>query len=195
MRLLKLEANGEFSLTNDITYPTTPYAILSHTWGEDDEEVTFEDLKDGSGKTKNGYKKLQFCGEQAARDGLQYLWVDTCCINKSNSTELSEAINSKLCQAVRHAAADAQGAQRHGLLSSLLARLEAAGVGVGGQDGAALGRGHWRAAADAQGAQRLGLLSSLLARLEAAGVGVGVGGQDGAALGRGHWRTAIEHRS
>jgi hypothetical protein len=66
MRRLKLEANGEFSLTNDITYPTTPYAILSHTWGEGDEEVTFENLKDGSGKTKNGYKKLQFCGEQAA---------------------------------------------------------------------------------------------------------------------------------
>ena len=94
MRLLKLEATGEFSLTNDITYPTTPYAILSHTWGEDDEEVTFEDLKDGSGKTKNGYKKLRFCGQQASRDGLQYVWVDTCCINKSNSTELSEAINS-----------------------------------------------------------------------------------------------------
>ncbi|KAF8866786.1 WD40 repeat-like protein [Acephala macrosclerotiorum] len=106
MRLLKLEENGEISLTKDITYPTTPYAILSHTWGEDDEEVNFEDLEDGSGyymtffrrkkkgKTKIGYKKLQFCGEQAARDGLQYFWVDTCCINKSNSTELSEAINS-----------------------------------------------------------------------------------------------------
>ena len=94
MRLLKLEANGEFSLTNDITYPTTPYAILSHTWGEDDEEVTFEDLKDGSEKTKNGYKKLRFCGEQTARDGLQYFWVDTCCINKSSNMELSEAINS-----------------------------------------------------------------------------------------------------
>jgi hypothetical protein len=64
-----------------------------NTWG-DDAEVTFEDLKDGSGKTKNGYKKLRFCGQQAARDGLQYFWVDTCCINKSNSTELSEAINS-----------------------------------------------------------------------------------------------------
>jgi len=58
MRLLKLEANGEFSLTNDITHPITPYARFSHTWGEDGEEVTFEDLKDGSGKTKNGYRKL-----------------------------------------------------------------------------------------------------------------------------------------
>jgi hypothetical protein len=94
MRLLKLEENGEFSLTKDITYPTMPYAILSHTWGEDDEEVNFGDLKDGSRKTKDGYRKLHFCGEQAARDGLQYFWVDTCCIDKSNSTELSEAINS-----------------------------------------------------------------------------------------------------
>jgi hypothetical protein len=94
MRLLKLKDNGEISLTKDITHPTTSYAILSHTWGNDDEEVNFEDLKDGSGKTKDGYKKLRFCGQQAARDGLQYFWVDTCCIDKSNSTELSEAINS-----------------------------------------------------------------------------------------------------
>ena len=94
MRLLKLEENSEISLTKDITYPTTPYAILSHTWGEDDEEVTFEDLNNGSGKMKNGYQKLKFCGQQAARDGLQYFWVDTCCINKSRDSELSEAINS-----------------------------------------------------------------------------------------------------
>jgi hypothetical protein len=94
MRLLKLEETGEIGLTKDITYPTTPYAILSHTWGEDGEEVEFGDLMDGSGKTKDGYKKLYFCGEQAARDGLQYFWVDTCCIDKTNSTELSEAINS-----------------------------------------------------------------------------------------------------
>jgi hypothetical protein len=58
MRLLKLEANSEFSLTNNITYLITPYAILLHTWGEDDEEVTFKDLKNSFGKTKNGYKKL-----------------------------------------------------------------------------------------------------------------------------------------
>jgi hypothetical protein len=62
MRLLKVEANGEFSLTNDITNPITPYAILSHTWGEDNKEVNFRDLKDGSEKTKDGYRKLYFCG-------------------------------------------------------------------------------------------------------------------------------------
>ncbi|KAG0645684.1 HET-domain containing [Hyphodiscus hymeniophilus] len=82
------------SLMNDITYPTEPYAILSHTWGEDDKEVSFDDLNNRSEKTKDGYEKLRFCGEQAARDGIQYFWVDTCCINKSSDRELSEAINS-----------------------------------------------------------------------------------------------------
>lgn len=43
---------------------------------------------------KSGYMKIRFCGEQAARDGLQYFWIGTCCIDRSNSIELSEAINS-----------------------------------------------------------------------------------------------------
>lgn len=71
-----------------------PHAILSHTWGADNEEVTYKDMAESTGKKKIGYRKIQFCGEQAARDGLQYVWVDTCCIDKTNSTELSEAINS-----------------------------------------------------------------------------------------------------
>jgi hypothetical protein len=45
-------------------------------------------------KSKAGYGKIQFFGEQARRDGLQYFWVDTCCIDKSSSAELTEAINS-----------------------------------------------------------------------------------------------------
>ncbi|PVH70491.1 hypothetical protein DL98DRAFT_564159 [Cadophora sp. DSE1049] len=45
-------------------------------------------------KGKAGYGKIQFCGEQARRDGLQYFWVDTCCIDKSNAVEFQEAINS-----------------------------------------------------------------------------------------------------
>ena len=49
---------------------------------------------DGTSKSKAGYGKIQFCGEQARRDGLQYFWVDTCCIDKSNAVELQEAINS-----------------------------------------------------------------------------------------------------
>jgi hypothetical protein len=93
MRLLHLES-GNLSLTEDYTEHVPPYAILSHTWGKDTEEVTFDDFKAGNYIDKTGYTKIRFCGEQAARDGLQYFWVDTCCINKSNLTELSEAINS-----------------------------------------------------------------------------------------------------
>jgi Heterokaryon incompatibility protein (HET) len=94
MRLLEFKDTGELSLTKDITNNVQPYAILSHTWGDDDDEVSFNDVTEGSGKAKAGYRKLRFCAEQAARDGLQYFWVDTCCIDKSNNTELSEAINS-----------------------------------------------------------------------------------------------------
>ena len=95
MRLLERNNADEFSLTEDFVGDDIPrYAILSHRWGADTEEVAFEDLMDGTGAGKLGYDKIRFCGEQARRDGLQYFWVDTCCINKSNSTELSEAINS-----------------------------------------------------------------------------------------------------
>ncbi|KAL5312995.1 hypothetical protein ACEPPN_019421 [Leptodophora sp. 'Broadleaf-Isolate-01'] len=94
MRLLHLESSGDFSLTEDYTENVPPYAILSHTWGKDTEEVNFDDFKAGTYTDKIGYRKIHFCGEQAARDKLQHFWVDTCCINKSNLAELSEAINS-----------------------------------------------------------------------------------------------------
>jgi len=95
MRLLERNSAGELSLTKDFVGDNIPeYAILSHTWGADTEEVTFKDLMDGTGKDKSGYKKICFCGEQARRDGLQYFWVDTCCIDKSSSAVLSEAIIS-----------------------------------------------------------------------------------------------------
>jgi hypothetical protein len=68
------------------------YAILSHTWGE--EEVSFDEMQDGKGKDKAGYKKIADCCALAASDGWDYVWIDTCCINKSSSAELSEAINS-----------------------------------------------------------------------------------------------------
>ncbi|KIM94424.1 hypothetical protein OIDMADRAFT_60751 [Oidiodendron maius Zn] len=97
MRLLELKDNGKFSLTSNIVIDIPPYAILSHTWGCDNDEVSFKNLIEGSGNTKAGYKKLQFCGEQAARDGLQHFWIDTCCVDKSDNTELSEAINSMFC--------------------------------------------------------------------------------------------------
>jgi hypothetical protein len=91
MRLLQYNDDGEFSLTqffDDIPQ----YALLSHTWGL--EEVTFKDMMEGNGTSKAGFGKIRFCGEQARRDGWQYFWVDTCCIDKSSSAELQEAINS-----------------------------------------------------------------------------------------------------
>jgi hypothetical protein len=62
--------------------------------------VTFADLVQGDGKDKPGYKeklgykKIRFCGEQTQQDGLQYFWVDTCCIDKTDKAELSLAIQS-----------------------------------------------------------------------------------------------------
>jgi hypothetical protein len=94
MRLLEYKSNGELTLTKDLINRVPPYAILSHTWGADIDEVTFQDLIDGTGQSKPGYDKIRFCGRQARSDGLQYFWVDTCFIDKSNNTELSEAINS-----------------------------------------------------------------------------------------------------
>jgi len=92
MRLLESNNDGGFILTKEFGDDVPQYAILSHTWGA--EEVTFRDMMDNTIKSKAGYDKIRFCGEQARSDGLKYFWVDTCCIDKSNSTELSEAINS-----------------------------------------------------------------------------------------------------
>jgi len=92
MRLLSLNEHGDLAWREFSQDKIPPYAILSHTWGA--EEVSFVDLVDKSGKSKAGYRKIVFCGEQAARDNLRYFWVDTCCIDKTNSVELQEAINS-----------------------------------------------------------------------------------------------------
>ena len=94
MRLLKLDSHGELSLTEDLVADIPLYAILSHTWGTDRDEVTFDDLQNRIGKNKAGYAKIRFCGEQARKDKIDYFWVDTCCINKANHAELSEAITS-----------------------------------------------------------------------------------------------------
>ncbi len=93
MRLLQRLPDNNFKLTsfNDDNLP--PYAILSHTWTED-QEVTYNELVASTGKDKIGYRKIRFCGERAVVDGLEYFWVDTCCIDKSTSHELSTAINS-----------------------------------------------------------------------------------------------------
>lgn len=92
MRLLKFDCHDELILTKVEATSPGPYAILSHTWGED--EVTFDDIENKTGKNKAGYAKLLFCATRAKAHGLEHCWVDTCCIKKSDSTELNEAITS-----------------------------------------------------------------------------------------------------
>jgi hypothetical protein len=84
------------------------YAILSHTWGSDSEEVSFQEWQEyvkcrdqqplSAGEediTKRpGYLKIASAAREARKHELDYLWVDTCCIDKTSSAELSEAINS-----------------------------------------------------------------------------------------------------
>ncbi|KAK5122652.1 hypothetical protein LTR85_003915 [Meristemomyces frigidus] len=93
-RLLKLNTDGTLQFADKFPSVYPPYAILSHTWGADEHELIFADIRDGTGKDKPGYAKILCCGQQARRDNLDYFWVDTCCIDKTSSSELTEAINS-----------------------------------------------------------------------------------------------------
>ncbi len=68
------------------------YAILSHTWGEN--EITFQDIEGADAEQKPGYEKIRNTCSMAAAAGFDYVWIDTCCIDKASSAELSEAINS-----------------------------------------------------------------------------------------------------
>lgn len=69
------------------------YAILSHTW-RDGEEVSYRDYKRRLHPKKQGYQKIEWTCKLASDEKIQYAWIDTCCIDKSSSAELSEAINS-----------------------------------------------------------------------------------------------------
>lgn len=68
------------------------YAILSHCWGKD--EVTFQQFRAGEARSTEGLHKIFFCCGVAKRLNLEWAWVDTCCIDKTSTAELSEAINS-----------------------------------------------------------------------------------------------------
>jgi hypothetical protein len=92
MRLLYFQDDGSLAGTEFGRHNIPRYAILSHTWGN--EEVTLQDLFHCASTDLSGYRKITFCGKQAAKDGLKYFWVDTCCIDKRNLPELTKAINS-----------------------------------------------------------------------------------------------------
>lgn len=92
MRLIHVHT---FQLREFLGHPSTfpNYAILSHTW--EAEEVSFQDFQDlNLARQMRGFRKIKYCCEQAADDGFEWAWVDTCCIDKTSSSELSEAINS-----------------------------------------------------------------------------------------------------
>jgi Heterokaryon incompatibility protein (HET) len=92
MRLLNTETLKVHYFKEDLI---PVYAILSHTWAEN--EVTFQQislLSHSELADKGGFIKIkQFCKE-AVDWGFTWVWIDTCCIDKTSSTELSEAINS-----------------------------------------------------------------------------------------------------
>ncbi|CAJ2512256.1 Uu.00g052710.m01.CDS01 [Anthostomella pinea] len=82
-----------FKLEYVMNHVKGSYAILSHTWEED--EISFQDFQDlRIAKEKAGFAKTQQTVWKAGCMNLKYVWVDTCCIDKSSSAELSEAINS-----------------------------------------------------------------------------------------------------
>lgn len=74
--------------------PNIPqYAILSHRW--DTVEISFADIQNNTDVQKTAaFSKIRGCCTQAIEDGWSYVWIDSCCIDKSSSSELSEAINS-----------------------------------------------------------------------------------------------------
>lgn len=69
------------------------YAILSHT-RDGDNEVLFADVQNGKAHTKGGFAKVRAACKQARREDYEYIWIDSVCIDKSSSAELSEAIHS-----------------------------------------------------------------------------------------------------
>jgi hypothetical protein len=89
MRLLNVETLQLESFDDD---DIPRYAALSHTWCEG--EITMDDLVTDTNKEKAGWKKVCAACLKAQRWGCKYIWIDTCCIDKKSSSELSEAINS-----------------------------------------------------------------------------------------------------
>ena len=68
------------------------YAILSHRWGES--EVSYKDMAKKRAKEGPGLTKVKNCCKLASSEGYEWVWIDTCCIDKKSSAEVSEAVNA-----------------------------------------------------------------------------------------------------
>ncbi|KAK4692317.1 hypothetical protein P7C71_g4861, partial [Lecanoromycetidae sp. Uapishka_2] len=89
MRLLHTETL-EFEEFFDSDIPE--YAILSHRW--EGKEMSFQEFQEGNREHHPGFAKIQSCCAVARQRKRDWVWIDTCCIDKKSSTELTEAINS-----------------------------------------------------------------------------------------------------
>jgi len=120
MRVLKTAGSRQEDwIPRLCTHRGERYAILSHRWFEDaNHEILYADIQEidqsvigtledsrvnvvknaqyagCTASSKPGFRKLQGAARQALEDDYEYIWIDTCCIDKSSSAELSEAINS-----------------------------------------------------------------------------------------------------
>jgi hypothetical protein len=88
MRLL----NSSTYQLHEFNEPEKPYAIFSHTWGSD--EVSLQDYQESIAQTKKGFQKIKLCCDQAAKDKIPWVWIDTCCMNRLDSAERSEVLHS-----------------------------------------------------------------------------------------------------
>ena len=96
MRLIKIDDLDHLRLSGPfLEAGRPPFAILSHTWSKPEDELSFQDMIDSSQhQHKKGFQKIRAFCQRAKQAGYHYAWVDTVCIDKTSSAELSEAINS-----------------------------------------------------------------------------------------------------
>ncbi|EMT62950.1 Vegetative incompatibility protein HET-E-1 [Fusarium odoratissimum] len=97
MHLLRWEFMDEddtFKIHLEQHTTVTDYAILSHRWGKPEDEVSFDDMIAGTHESKKGHENLSAVVDKPEIDGIRHVWVDTCCINKASSAELSDPITS-----------------------------------------------------------------------------------------------------
>jgi hypothetical protein len=86
MRLLHFDALDRLIFTDFRGKPILPYALQWHRWS--DSEILIQDISSGN------YARIRLCAGQAAKDGMQYFWIDSCCIDSWDNDERSKAINS-----------------------------------------------------------------------------------------------------
>lgn len=104
MRLLNVDTLLFEEFAHPTNQPPSPYAILLHRWGPEGDEISFKEYKKiivpqenvptHTYTSRRRYTKIVNLCRLAKLHGCQWAWIDTCCIDKRSSAELTEAINS-----------------------------------------------------------------------------------------------------